>query len=87
MSQHHLIKLQKRYPNVSTEDFCEIFNKGLLTGLKAASRHSIPIEWIKETIKLADSVQANTYAEHLRILLEDWEEENEQNKGNPSQSI
>ena len=39
---------------------------------------AIPIEWIKETIKLAENVQASKYAEHLRILLEDWEKENEQ---------
>ena len=38
---------------------------------------AIPIEWIKETIKLAESVQDSKYAEHLRILLEDWREENE----------
>ena len=71
------IKLEKRFPNVSTEDFCKIFNEGLLTGLKAAGKNAIPIEFIKDTIKLAERVQANEYAEHLKILLEDWEKENE----------
>jgi hypothetical protein len=38
---------------------------------------AIPVEWIKETIKIAESVQASKYAEHLRTLLEDWREEND----------
>lgn len=37
---------------------------------------AIPIEWIKETIKLAESVLDNEYAEHLKFLLEDWREDN-----------
>ena len=38
---------------------------------------AIPIEFIKETIKLAESVQASKYAEHLKTLLEDWDKEND----------
>lgn len=78
MSQHHLIKLQKRYPNVSTEDFCEIFNKGLLTGLKAAGRHSIPIEWIKRWYKKKLDKSGFMGDETISIsdMLEDWEKEN-----------
>lgn len=37
---------------------------------------AIPVEYIKDTIKLAERVQANEYAEHLKCLLEDWEREN-----------
>lgn len=43
----------------------------------APTVEAIPVEWIKETIELAENVQASKYAEHLRILLEDWRKEND----------
>lgn len=62
------IKLEKRFPNVSTEDFCKIFNEGLLTGLKAAGKNAIPIEWIKERYG---------WLTMAHEIIKDWERENE----------
>lgn len=39
--------------------------------------NSIPIEWIKDTIKLAERVKPNEYARYLRMLLKDWRIEND----------
>ena len=48
----------------------------VIKGISESKAEAIPVEWIKETIKLAENVQHSKYAEHLRILLEDWEKEN-----------
>lgn len=42
---------------------------------KQPTAEAIPIEFIKEIIKLAERVKAIKYAEHLKLLLEDWEVE------------
>jgi len=39
---------------------------------------AIPVEWIEETMKLAESVGAKEYAEHLEVLLADWLEREEE---------
>lgn len=39
---------------------------------------AIPIEWIEETMRLAESVGAKEYAEHLEVLLADWAERKEE---------
>lgn len=36
---------------------------------------AIPVEWIEETMQLAEKVGAKEYAEHLEVLLDDWAEE------------
>ena len=69
------IKLKKRYPNVSSEDFTAIFYEGLLYGLKSAGKKAIPIERIKEyMLENWDEHSAQGYA--IRKMLTDWEEEN-----------
>lgn len=70
------IKLEKRFPNVSTEDFCEIFSNGLLTGLKVAGKNAIPIEWI---LKWACEF-CNPTSEGYKMAMElihDWRKEYE----------
>ncbi len=39
---------------------------------------AIPVEWIEETMKLAETVGAKEYAEHLEVLLADWIERKEE---------
>ena len=78
------IKLEKRFPNVSTEDFCKIFNEGLLTGLKAAGKNAIPIEWIKRyaSKKSADDMMDcywHFWEEDVLKMIDEWEIENETN--------
>lgn len=38
---------------------------------------AIPVEWIENTRKLAERVQHSKYAYYLKMLLEDWEWEKE----------
>lgn len=35
---------------------------------------AIPVDWIEETMQLAETVGAKEYAEHLEVLLDDWAE-------------
>lgn len=60
----------------SHEEIPEGHKDGEFVGeLKA---HAIPIEWIQETMQLAETVGAKEYAEHLEVLLADWAEEREE---------
>lgn len=43
----------------------------------APTVEAIPIEWIKDTIKLAERVEPNEYSRYLNLLLKDWRIENE----------
>lgn len=45
--------------------------------INAQTVDAIPIEWIEETMRLAESVGAKEYAEHLEVLMADWAEEME----------
>ena len=49
---------------------------------EAPTVDAVPVEWIEETMKLAESVGAKEYAEHLEVLLADWLEREERMKAN-----
>ena len=76
------IKLEKRFPNVSTEDFCEIYNRGWENGYRYGNKHKIPTdyiwqraEWYEKQWLEDDNHWAKNVAEALRALLEDWDGE------------
>ena len=59
------------YPANTNSDVCETIDE-------QQTVEAIPIEWIEETMQLAETVGAKEYAEHLEVLLADWAEREEE---------
>lgn len=73
------------HKSFEVDDGRNVWNSGLWIRYKifeeairdAPTVDAIPIEWIEETMRLAESVGAKEYAEHLEVLMADWAEEME----------
>ena len=70
------IRLIKKGRKQKTEIAILLDCKGAIDN--APTVDAIPIEWIEETMRLAESVGAKEYAEHLEVLLADWAEREEE---------
>ena len=65
------IAMNEAFSRIPTVEASDIFNKGLLAGLKAAGKNAIPKEWIKKW-----SGNEPYWSNLAMHLIEDWEKEN-----------
>ncbi len=64
------IALEEAFSRIPTVEASDIFNKGLLTGLKAAGKNAIPKEWIKKW----DADKNKNFYDCCRLLIDNFNE-------------
>ena len=72
------IRLVKKYPHIKDEDVTSIFQEGYIKGFENGRKGAIPVEWIEEW----GSKNGMSESMSLRVMIQDWEKENENNSNN-----